>query len=241
MSVKVNGTRRAMALGPRLAPLGQRESPHPARRGQPQRDDLHGRLGQRVRVEPLVGRVKSRDQRLDREAALRPRHRDLEALMAIAQVGQPRETAPRRGHALVGQPLVRLPLEIGVHRGEGGAVVVRRLLKARARVVVAHLGAEQTERRQHTGMARDHHRAHAQQPGQLGAVQRPRAAERDQRQLARVVAPLHRDQPDGADHVVVHDVEDAAGRGLERQPEWTRHALLDGPSRALDVERHLAA
>ena len=134
-----------------------------------------------------------------------------------------------------------LSLELGVHGADGGEVVVGRLLQTRARVVVAHLGAEQAERRQHAGMARDDDRAHAEQRGEVGAVQRAGAAEGHQREVARVVAALDRHQPERADHVVVHDVEDALRRRLQREPERPGHPLLDGPPRPIDVERDLAA
>ena len=161
--------------------------------------------------------------------------------MAISQVRQAQDAALRPWHTLVRQPPVGLSLELGVNGSDGHEVVVRGLLQTGPSVVVAHLGAEQAERRQHAGMSRHHDRAHPEQRRQLGAVERPRAAEGHEREIAGIVAALHRYQPDGADHVVVDDVEDPARRRFERKAERPRHPLLDGPARPLDVERHLAA
>ena len=51
------------------------------------------------------------------------------------------------------------------------------------------------------------------------AVQRARAAEDDERELARVVAAPDRDQPNGVGHVCVRDLDDRARRLLEVEAE----------------------
>ncbi len=177
----------------------------------------------------------------DGQIALVPRHGDLEPLVAIAQVGQPQKTTVGRRHALARQPRVRFVLQLGVDRRHRRQIVAGRRLQARARVVVAHLAAEQAERGEHARVARHHDRAHAEQRGQRAAVQRAGAPEGHQRERARVVAALDRHQADGADHGVVDDVEDAAGRRLQAEPERPGHPLGDGLARPLDVEPDLPA
>ena len=58
-------------------------------------------------------------------------------------------------------------------------------------------------------------------------VERPGAAEGDQREVARVVAPLHRDEPDRACHVGAHDAQDA-GRGFRPRIAQGRRDPVDG-------------
>ena len=71
-------------------------------------------------------------------------------------------------------------------------------------------------------------------------MQRAGAAERDERELARVVAALHGDEPQRAGHRLVRDREDALGGRVERQAGRVGDRL-HGRARLLDVERHLAA
>ena len=90
------------------------------------------------------------------------------------------------------------------------------------------------------GRRRDDHRVAAHQLRDRVGVQRARAAEGDEREVARIVAALHRDEAQRAGHVLVDDREDAVGGLLEREVHGVGD-LLHGSARALDVERHLAA
>ena len=71
-------------------------------------------------------------------------------------------------------------------------------------------------------------------------MHRPRPAEGDEREVARVVAALDGDEPQRARHVLVDDVEDALGRAVQVEAERVAD-LLHGRLRRLDVELHLAA
>ena len=83
----------------------------------------------------------------------------------------------------------------------------------RADHVVLTGRGEQADRRQHPGPRRDDDRRHAERVGQRAGVQRAGAAERDQREAARVDAPLDRHRPqrllhgrvDHRDHAVRRD------------------------------------
>ena len=72
-------------------------------------------------------------------------------------------------------------------------------------------------------------------------MQRPGAAEGDQREVARVEALLHRDQPQPAEHVLVDDVDDPGGGGLRGLQPHRLGDLADGGARGVDVEGDLAA
>src|SRR5260370_33868231 len=88
----------------------KREAARAAGGGHTQRDDLDRRVGQRVGVEPTMALVEAREQRVHREITLGPWDRELEALVAGAQVGQAREPLSRRRDALGGAPPLRLAL-----------------------------------------------------------------------------------------------------------------------------------
>ena len=62
--------------------------------------------------------------------------------------------------------------------------------------------------------------------GERGAVQRPGAAERDEREVARVVAAADRDQPHGVGHVGVGDLDDRVGRLVQLEAEAARRRRL---------------
>src|SRR5262249_37325013 len=111
-----------------MAEPRQREGPHAARSRHAQRDDLDRRFGQPIRVEPAMALVEASDHRVDRKIALRPRHRDLEALVAIAQISVAGQAARSGGDALGREPRLRLPLELAIDGDDCAAIVVRWLL-----------------------------------------------------------------------------------------------------------------
>ena len=86
---------------------------------------------------------------------------------------------------------------------------------------------EQARGRQHARMARDQHAADAQFGRKRGRVDRPRAAERHQREPARIEAATDRDQSDALDHLRVHHAMDAERRIFHRQTKRLRDAPLD--------------
>ncbi len=109
-----------------------------------------------------------------------------------------------------------------------------------ARGLVAQRRRRVAERAQHARSRRDDRRPGAEQARERIRVQRPRAAEGDQRVVARVVALLDGHEPQRADHVLVDDVVDALRRVLERLAE-RRRDLADRLRRELAVEFEVAA
>ena len=67
------------------------------------------------------------------------------------------------------------------------------------------------------------------------------AAEADEHEVARVVAPLDGDEVERVDHRRVRDLDDAVRRLGDAQAERLGAPLLDRPGGALDVEADLAA
>ena len=94
-------------------------------------------------------------------------------------------------------------------------------MQPRRREVGAQVGQQQAHGAQDAGIARHQDAADLQLPRQPRGMQRPGAAERHQRVVARIVAALHGDHADRARHVGGDDREDAL-RGLpwhaEAQP-----------------------
>ncbi len=71
-------------------------------------------------------------------------------------------------------------------------------------------------------------------------MQRPRSAEGDQREIARIVALLDRHEAQRAEHVLVDDIDDAL-RGVDEADAQQCRDRLHGFLRRLLVERHFAA
>ena len=97
------------------------------------------------------------------------------------------------------------------------------------------------ERAQHPRRRRHDHRPRPGQPAQRVGVQRARAAERDEREVARVEALLHGHEAQAAEHVLVDDVDDARRRGLHGLQAHRVGDGRDGGPGGVDVERDLAA
>ena len=107
--------------------------------------------------------------------------------------------------------------------------------------LVAEVGHEVADRAEQTGRRRHDHREGAHQLRHRVGVQRPGAAVGDEREVARVVTALHRDEPQRAGHVLVDDGDDPLGRLLDAVEAHRVGDLLHRRPRGGDVERHLAA
>ena len=195
-------------------------------------------LGEQEGEQPLVLGVERRRERCEIE--LLDVDRDLEALAVVADVDLVGRDLVGLGHALVGQPGAGVGSELAqdlrqVRRGQFGepAQYGARRLAARRRRRVAQR-AEHARRRRHD------HRPGARQLAERVRVQRPGPAERDQGEVARVEALLHRHQAQPPEHVLVDDVDDPRRCGLRRRQPHRLGDLLDGRPRGTDVEGDLA-
>ena len=110
-----------------------------------------------------------------------------------------------------------------------------------AHEVVAHVGEHAAERRRDAGVARHQHMGHAELAGDGGGVHRPGAAEGEEREVARVVPLVHRDQPRRARHLVVHHLQDRRrGPGLV-EAERVADPGADDAAHRVDVRRAVEA
>ena len=85
--------------------------------------------------------------------------------------------------------------------------------------VAAAVGGREAERGEHAAGARAEDPRDAELVGDRGGVQRPGAAERQQREAARVDAALDRHDAQRADHLRVRDAHDARGALAPPQAE----------------------
>ena len=100
--------------------------------------------------------------------------------------------------------------------------------------------AQQAERREHAAGPRADDPRDAQLVGDRRGVHRPGAAERQQREVARVDAALDRDHAQRPDHLLVGDADDALGRLELARGRAARRAPATAASRRLEVELDVA-
>ena len=88
--------------------------------------------------------------------------------------------------------------------------------------VIERVDEEQAHRARHARIRRDDDLGHLQLAREIDRVQWTSPAERDERELAGIEAPLDGHQPDRLDHVGVCDAEHALRSILDREPERIR-------------------
>ena len=123
---------------------------------------------------------------------------------------------------------------------ERSLVQARERQQHRSGVVLHHVGGQHAPRGENARVIGHDDARNPQYLRQRAGVHRPRAAEGDEGELARVVAPLHADQADRARHVLVGDADHALGRLPVVEPQGFGQTRDPGLHR-LHVERHPAA
>ena len=163
------------------------------------------------------------------------------ALAAVEEVRLVRDLDLRHRDPLLrqqGPAVCRLLRQDAV--GPGRVHVLQRLVQG-AHEVVAHVGEHTAERGRDAGEARHQHVRHAELAGDGGGVHRPRATEGEEREVARVVPLVHRDEPRRARHLVVHHAQDR-GRGLRLvQAQRRGDILAHDAAHRVDVRRAFQA
>ncbi len=131
--------------------------------------------------------------------------------------------------------------------GCGGELVVEPRLvdrplghEDRAHLVVLEVARQQSHRRRDAGVRRHDHLGDAERLRDLGRLRRAAAAERDERELPRVMALLDGARADRARHVRVRDRDDSLGRFEQSEAEPVGEPLHRRGCE-LAVELHLAA
>ena len=104
--------------------------------------------------------------------------------------------------------LERLPAVAEVGRAGGGQLAgLLERDEVRAHGIPPLVRDDEPERRQHAGGRRHEHRPEPELVGESARVQRPGAAEGDEREVAWIVAALDRDDPQRPQHLRVHDLD----------------------------------
>ncbi len=225
----------ALGAGRRAGAPARRGTDRAQRRGrggdQPVPDHFHVLLADRMPVADPVRFVERLDRRRDRHPVAR--HADLVGLADVSHVHFPaaRHLRPR---TLVGLELpVRLGLEVGEQRRDVLVGDARRQHDARDREVLARIGQQQAVRGDEAGVDRHEHARDAEVGRHRHRVQRPGAAVRHDRVVARVVSALDGHKPDGLGHRDVDEAQHALERLEARQP----HAVGQGAERRLGGRR----
>src|SRR5918998_1270243 len=160
---------------------------------------------------------------------------DLDVLQVVAAVREEVEPLLVLLHALPVEPYVCLGDQTlhRVFQFRSG-----RLLggpQVRLRELVLDVRREEAERAHHAGGRRNDDGSGPNEPPERAGVHRARAAEGDEPELARIVAPLDADDPQGGVHVLVDDLEYRL-RGLLGAHIQGLRDRLDGPPGRLLVE-----
>ena len=124
--------------------------------------------------------------------------------------------------------------------GLGRVDVFQRLVQG-AHEIVAHIGQYAAERGGDAGVARHQHVGHAELAGDGGGVHRPRAAEGEEGEVARVVPLVHRDQPRRARHLMVHHTQDGSGGLRLVEAERVCDPVADDAAHLVDIRRAVEA
>ena len=191
----------------------RRAAPGVARTG-PQRDHLDRRVGAGVAVAAPCSSWKSSTDA----------HGELVALARVAAVERRRRRHASPAHRPLGAP--GPPARASAVVEPVGAVAGRRPRAHQVALTGAH---EQPDRRQHAGARRHDHRGHAQRVGERARVQRPGAAEGDQREARGVDAALDRHRP--------HAPAPSPRRPPRRHPRRTTPAASSARRGRVAVER----
>ena len=194
-------------------------------RGDAQVDDLD-RIAERVAVFLLVEAVEL-VERLRRKAALGHPDAQLVALPHVPAVEPALEINVRVRNSVAPQPLAQLLLQLGERPGQAADVEVALEHEDRPHLVVLEVAGQEAGRGRDAWVRWNEHLRDSERLGQLGCVERPGAAERDEREVARVVAPLDGERANQAGHIRVRDRQDSLRRLEQVEPEAVGKPLHD--------------
>ena len=140
-------------------------------------------------------------------------------------------------HALGGEQ----PPALRHLRGQDGARLVDvhadQVLVDRAHEVVADVGDEAAERGGDAGARGHQHPRDGQLARERGGVEGTGAAEREEDEVARIVAALQRDQADGARHLVVGHADDGGGDLVGAEAQVGADLLVEDVAHAIELRR----
>ncbi len=167
--------------------------------------------------EPLLvdARVGDRDRQLVRLAPVA--HVELE-LDPPASVRNPR----------AGEELSPLSFELAEPGGELGDIERARPPQPRPAEIVPDVREQESERRGDARISRDDHASDRELLGDRAGVHRTGAAERDEREPARIVSARDGDHAESASHRRIRNPDDGGGRLLDVEAERPRDVAREG-------------
>ena len=189
-----------------------------ARRPRPRRSARSRRSRGRRRGRPAAARSASKASNgIDRAASCPSRRRSIASAKTIG-VGRIALRDQRRGG---GGAHLRAP------RGDLAGVEALEAAAERPDLVVLDGAGQHAHGGEDAGRRRKEHPRDAERARQVAGMHRPRAAEGEEREVARVEAALHGHRADGAHHVGVGHLAHAQRRRLDREAERAASAALD--------------
>ena len=182
----------------------------------------------------------SQRQTLPLELVCGKAHRELQPLAVVAEVDLVLHRLVFARDALGVQLLPGAGLEIVEDAAHLGVRGLGEAPHEAHRGLVGHPRRGVAVGAEHAGRGRDDDGPGVHQLGERVGMQRPGPAEGDEREVARIEALLHGDQPERAEHVLVDDIDDAGGGPLEIETQSRGDRLHCGDG-GIDIELHLAA
>src|SRR5271157_956979 len=163
--------------------------------------------------------------------------------MDLPDIGHIRHVADadRTDRQIIGFELRPAPLGLRLEDGcdLAGFDPVETLLE-RLREVIAHIRDGASHGAQDAGIFRHQHRADPDIAHQRAAMERARAAEGDESEVARVEPPFDREKTNAPRHALIDDRDDGFGGRLETESELFAE-IANRLARAIDIEAGLRA
>ena len=185
--------------------------------------------------------VEARGERVEARPGDRPvgeRHGQLIGLTPVAQIGGAQQRTPLGRDAGRGEHLARGVFHAGQQLAAPGRIERDQIGVEGPRVVAPEIGRDEAECGKRARRRRHDDLGDLQFVREGGGVHRAGAAESDQRELARVVAALERDDAQCLGHIAVDDLDDRGGRVGQADSERVADPLAD---RRLRRGRHRSA
>jgi hypothetical protein len=168
-------------------------------------------------------------------------HRQLVSLTAVAEIGGSKQHAPRRRNRRRREPFGCRGFHLSQCCGGHGRVERTQIGVEGARIVALEVGGDEPKRGKGARRRRYNDLGDLQFGGECCGVYGTSAAKGNQREFARIVTALDRDDAKCLGHIAVDDLDDRGGGFGDPQPERIGHAFADRRLRCRKIDRERAA